>query len=73
MSAKVHVEQIDLLAADVSSLPPHRPVRELKAILCSLFAHFEFKPAQEEPREDSAITMKPKGGLRMHIKRLSTL
>lgn len=45
-------------------------MQELMAILCSLVAHFEIKPAQEEPREDSAITMKPQGGLRVRLRRL---
>lgn len=44
---------------------------ELRALLCTLFAHFSFEPAQDEPSEKSAITMKPEGGLHLRVRRLN--
>lgn len=46
-------------------------IMELKVLLCVLVSNFEFTPAQDAPRETSAITMKPEGGLHLRIKRLN--
>jgi hypothetical protein len=42
----------------------------LKALLCVLVSHFEIIQAQDEPKETSAITMKPDGGLLVRLKKL---
>lgn len=39
-------------------------------MLCSLVSHFEFIQAQELPKETSAITMKPDGGVLVRLKKL---
>lgn len=44
--------------------------QELKAMLCSLVSHFEFIHAQNLPKETSAITMKPDGGVLVRLKKL---
>ncbi|MCO5571009.1 hypothetical protein L7F22_024740 [Adiantum nelumboides] len=46
-------------------------IMELKALLCVLVANFDFTPAQATPKETSAITMKPEGGLYLRLKRLN--
>jgi cytochrome P450 len=45
-------------------------LQEMKALLCTLVAHFEILQAQDMPKETSAITMKPDGGLLVKLRRL---
>lgn len=39
-------------------------------MLCCLISNFEFIQAQDLPKETSAITMKPDGGLLVKIRKL---
>ncbi|KAL1746407.1 cytochrome P450 [Schizophyllum fasciatum] len=45
---------------------------EMKAILAALIAHFEFEPAYEGqvPQPTAAVTMKPKDGMPLRVKRV---